>query len=73
MMVKPREDWNFRDSGKVVTGRRHGLLDRTVKVICFKNEANRNVGVRAAPKRRHHPAEVTGTGLFWVSFAHRLI
>jgi hypothetical protein len=73
MMVKPREDWNFRDSGKVVTGRRHGLLDRTVKVICFKNEANRNVGGRAPPKRRHCPAEFTGTGHFWVSFAHRLI
>jgi hypothetical protein len=73
MMVKPRYDFSFRVWDKFEAKGRGGPDDRVVKLICFNFHANRNVGVRAASKRRHHPAEFTGTGLFWVSFAHRLI
>jgi hypothetical protein len=73
MMVKPRESWIFRGSGKVMAGFLHGRQDRMVKLICFKIEANRNVGPGNPHRRRHCPAEFGGKGRFRDNFAHGLI
>jgi hypothetical protein len=72
MMVKPLECWNLRVADKVENGRSEWLRDRTIKLICFNFDANRNFSAANAAASREKLTEFAGATRPWKSFSHGL-